>query len=67
MGTHPASADWRQPYTAEVNVTGLAGFLLAKAAPAREWRLPKDWYEMGFLLLNDDAGGPATAEAVVRE
>ncbi len=56
-----------QPYTAEVNVTGLAGFLLAKAAAARERRLSKDWYDMAFVLLNNDAGGPAAAAAVVRE
>jgi hypothetical protein len=56
-----------QPYTADVNVTGLAGFLLAKAAAARERRLPKDWYDMAFVLLNNDAGGPAAAAAVVRE
>jgi hypothetical protein len=40
-----------QAYTAEVNVTGLAGFLLAKAAAARERRLSKDWYVMALLLL----------------
>jgi hypothetical protein len=56
-----------QPYTADVNVTGLAGFLLAKAAAARERRLPKDWYDMAFVLLNNDAGGPAAAAGVVRE
>lgn len=56
-----------QPYTADVNVTGLAGFLLAKAAAARERRLRKDWYDMAFVLLNNDAGGPAAAAAVVRE
>jgi hypothetical protein len=32
--------------TVEVNVAGLAGFLMAKAAAARERRKPKDWYDM---------------------
>lgn len=56
-----------QLYSADVNVAGLAGFLLAKAAAARERRLPKDWYDMAFVLLNNDAGGPAAAAAVARE
>jgi hypothetical protein len=33
-------------HTAEINVTGLAGFLLAKAAAARSRRKPKDWYDI---------------------
>ena len=48
-----------------INVTGLAGFLLAKCAAARERRKTKDWYDIGFVLSNNDAGGPAgAAEAV---
>ncbi len=35
--------------TVEVNVTGLAGFLLAKAAAARNRRLAKDWYPATVL------------------
>lgn len=52
---------------AEVNVTGLAGFLLAKNAAARSRRKPKDWYDVAFVLLHNDAGGPeAAARAVLR-
>ena len=50
----------------EVNVTGLAGFLLAKAAAARSRQKPKDWYDIAFVLQHNDAGGPrAAAEAVL--
>ena len=46
--------------SAEVNVSGLAGFLLAKAAAAHSRRQAKDWYDIAFVLLHNDAGGPAT-------
>jgi len=51
---------------AEVNVTGLAGFLLAKAAAARSRRLAKDWYDIAFVLLHNDAGGAVPAADAVR-
>ncbi len=53
-------------HVAEVNVTGLAGFLLAKAAAARARRSAKDWYDVAFVLLHNDAGGPTAAAAAVR-
>jgi hypothetical protein len=49
-----------------VNVTGLAGFLLAKAAAARSRRKTKDWYDVAFVLLHNDAGGPRAAALAVR-
>jgi hypothetical protein len=53
-------------HTAELNVTGLAGFLLAKAAAAWSRRKTKDWYDIAYVLLHNDAGGPdAAADAVV--
>jgi hypothetical protein len=52
----------------QVNVTGLAGFLLAKCAAARSRRKPKDWYDIAFVLLHNDAGGPnEAARAVVHQ
>ena len=53
---------------AEVNVyfTGLAGFLLAKAAAARERGAPKDWYDIAFVLLHNDMGGVQAAIDAVR-
>lgn len=42
---------------ADVNVTGLAGFLLAKCAAAYSRRKRKDWYDIAFVLLHNDHGG----------
>jgi len=44
-------------YEVEVNVTGLAGFLLAKTAAAHSRRKSKDWYDIAFVLLHNDQGG----------
>lgn len=54
-------------HTVEINVSGLAGFLLAKTAAAYSRRQPKDWYDIAFVLLHNDAGGPEQAGAVVLE
>lgn len=55
--------DWR---SVEINVTGIAGFLLAKCAAAHSRRKPKDWYDIAFVLLHNDLGGPVqAAQAVV--
>jgi hypothetical protein len=51
----------------EVNVTGLAGFLLAKAAAAHSRRKTKDWYDVAFVLLHNDAGGPRAAARAVHD
>jgi hypothetical protein len=53
-------------HVASVNVTGLAGFLLAKCAAALSRRKPKDWYDIAFVLIHNDVGGPVeAAEAVL--
>ncbi len=52
---------------AEVNVSGLAGFLLAKSHAARSRRRQKDWYDIAFVLLHNDAGGPEAAVVAVRD
>lgn len=54
-------------HVVEVNITGLAGFLLAKTAAAHSRRKAKDWYDLAFVLLHNDVGGPAVAAASVRE
>lgn len=51
--------------TVEISVGGLAGFLMAKAAAARSRRKAKDWYDIAFVLLHNDAGGPAEAARAV--
>ena len=55
---------WR---LAGINVTGLAGFLLAKTAAAHSRRKPKDWYDIAFVLLNNENGDALAAAARVRE
>lgn len=45
----------------EVNVTGMAGFLMAKVAAAHGRRKAKDWYDIAFVLLHNDAGGVQSA------
>jgi hypothetical protein len=76
-GTGFATRDYaRQPlesrvggvlYEVEVNVSGLAGFLLSKAAAAHMRRKEKDWYDIAFVLRHNDAGGPVQAAAITRE
>lgn len=51
----------------EINVTGLAGFLLAKTAAAHGRRKPKDWYDIAFVLLNNDHGDSEAAARRVME
>jgi hypothetical protein len=46
---------------AEIYVTGLAGFLLAKTAAAYSRRKEKDWYDIAYVLLNNDYGDPVAA------
>ncbi|MGC8514438.1 MAG: hypothetical protein ACP5P1_15610 [Acidimicrobiales bacterium] len=54
-------------YKVDVNVTGLAGFLLAKIAAAFGRRKEKDWYDIAFVLLHNDTGGPEVAARLVRD
>lgn len=56
--------------TAAVNVTGLAGFLLAKTAAAYGRHKAKDYYDIAFVLLHhnvvlDNDGDPLDPAAVV--
>lgn len=54
-------------HRAEVNVSGLAGFLLAKVAAAFSRRKDKDWYDIAFVLLHNDTGQPGEVARLVRE
>jgi len=49
----------------EIRVTGVAGFLLAKCAAAHSRGKRKDWYDIAFVLLHNDLGGPTQAAAAV--
>jgi hypothetical protein len=55
------------PYEVSINVTRIAGFLLAKTAAAYGRRKEKDWYDIAFVLLHNDLGGPEQAATVTRE
>lgn len=52
---------------ARINTTGLAGFLFAKFAAVRVRGLQKDWYDIAFVLIHNDAGGPEAAAEKVLE
>ncbi len=48
-----------------VRYAGLAGYLLSKAAAARTRGADKDYYDLAYVLLHNDAGGPTAAAAVI--
>ena len=52
-------------HSVEIKVSGLAGFLLAKASAAYSRRRPKDWYDIALVLVHNDAGGPDEAAVAV--
>jgi hypothetical protein len=45
----------------------LPAYLLAKVHAARGRSLPKDWYDVVYVLLHNDAGGPEEAGRQVRD
>jgi len=53
--------------TINLRVTGLAGYLLAKTHAAYGRRARKDWYDVAYVLLHNDRGGPSAAAADVRQ
>ena len=54
-------------HATEVNVSGLAGFPLAKTAASFSRRKPRDWHDMAFALPHNDSGGTTAAIASARE
>jgi hypothetical protein len=70
-GTSYAVSDWAvtqltslrdaEPGTVRVRVAGLGGYLLAKIHPAHARRAPKDWYDIAFVLIHNNEGGPGPA------
>lgn len=49
----------------ELRVAGLGGYLLAKTHAAHRRRATKDWYDVAFVLIHNDAGGPRPAARAV--
>lgn len=76
-GTAFATRDWQlQELTAtgpdgdltvELRVAGLAGYLVAKTHAAHRRRARKDWYDLAYVLIHNDAGGPLPAAQAVLE
>ena len=50
-----------------LDVAGLAGYLIAKAAAAHGRNKDKDWYDIAFVLLHNDTGGHEQAAYEVIE
>lgn len=50
----------------EINVAGVSGFLMAKCAAAHSRRKAKDWYDIAFVLLNNEIGMPREVAQLVR-
>ena len=47
--------------TVRLRVATLPAYLLAKTHAAQGRNLPKDWYDIAFVLLHNDGGGPFEA------
>jgi hypothetical protein len=45
----------------QLRVATLAAYLLAKIHAAHGRDLPKDWYDIAYVLLHNDEGGPSQA------
>ena len=55
------------PQTVALRVATLPAYLLAKTHAAHGRGLPKDWYDIAYVLLHNDDGGPGPAGRRVRE
>lgn len=55
------------PQTVTLRVATLPAYLLAKTHTAPGRGLPKDWYDIAYVLLHNDAGGPVAAGRRVRD
>ncbi len=47
--------------TVQLRVATLPAYRLAKTHAAQGRNLPKDWYDIAFVLLHNDGGGPSEA------
>jgi hypothetical protein len=75
-GTRFASQDWvlrpitttidAESVTVDVRVATLPAYLLAKSHAAYGRGLVKDWYDIAYVVLHNDEGGPGAAAHLVR-
>ena len=49
-----------------VQIAGLAGYLLSKSVAVRTRGADKDYYDLAYVLLHNDAGGPTEAATIVK-
>ncbi len=49
-----------------VQIAGLAGYLLSKSVAVRTRGADKDYYDLAYVLLHNDAGGPTEAANIVK-
>ena len=71
-----AARDWQlrsistlldgESVTVDVRVATLPAYLLAKSHAAYGRGLEKDWYDIAYVVLHNDHGGPASAAEQVR-
>jgi len=76
-GTGFAARDWKlrtitatvdgQLHEIRLRVANLAAYLLAKVHAANGRNLTKDWYDIAYVLLHNDQGGPAAAAQQTRD
>jgi hypothetical protein len=74
-GTGYAARDWNfhnlsatiddRLVSARVRFAALAGYLVAKGHALRNRRLEKDMYDLAYVLIHNDAGGPGPAAGEV--
>ena len=75
-GTGFAARDWKlRPFatqvdgrstTVDVRVASLPAYLLAKAHAAYGRGATKDWYDLAYVILHNDDGGPEMTAAQVQ-
>lgn len=64
----PITSDFNgEAITVELRVAGVAGYLLAKIHAAYGRRATKDWYDIAYVLLHNDHGGPRAVGERVRD
>jgi hypothetical protein len=76
-GTGFAARDWElrtvtatvdgQLHQVRLRVANLAAYLLAKVHAANGRSLAKDWYDIAYVLLHNDEGGPTAAAQQTRD
>lgn len=76
-GTGFASRDWEmrtitaqiesESHSVQLRVATLPAYLLAKTHAAHGRMLPKDWYDIAYVLLHNNDGGPSAAAIRVRD